>query len=279
MNFCPGDLRPDDAAAVHALKATALHELSSEPGFLGIVQLDQQDAASVQRCVTSVSEQVDAVHLLINNAAMPNNHDPQDHVLNTAPDAMTELFDVNCTGVLRVTHAFLPLLRAGRGVVANLSSTLGSVSKADSISPGYFTAYRCSKAAMNMLTRTLAAGEPQVTFVLLQPGAVATDMGRAARSTIPGMPPDVVAGIPVDQSVRGMLRVLERDVARAPQTRVSASRDNRHVLALAPAPAVVAPDESALNRADQRKRAVANFRDLGLDRVIASLSTAISLAS
>ena len=106
------------------------------------------------------------------------------------------------------------MLRAGRGVVANLSSTLGSVSKADSISPGYFTAYRCSKAAMNMLTRTLAAGEPQVTFVLLQPGAVATDMGRAARSTIPGMPPDVVAGIPVDQSVRGMLRVLERDVAR-----------------------------------------------------------------
>ena len=105
-------------------------------------------------------------------------------------------------------------MRAGRGVVANLSSTLGSVSKADSISPGYFTAYRCSKAAMKMLTRTLAAGEPQVTFVLLQPGAVATDMGRAARSTIPGMPPDVVAGIPVDQSVRGMLRVLERDVAR-----------------------------------------------------------------
>ena len=205
---------PTCRSPAEARELLALHEAGRHVGMEAPVQLDVTDAASANRAVEAVSALVPAIQLLINNAAMPNNHDPQDHVLNTAPDAMTELFDVNCTGVLRVTHAFLPLLRAGRGVVANLSSTLGSVSKADSISPGYFTAYRCSKAAMNMLTRTLAAGEPQVTFVLLQPGAVATDMGRAARSTIPGMPPDVVAGIPVDQSVRGMLRVLARDVAR-----------------------------------------------------------------
>ena len=190
--------------------AHELQELASLPGMVGPITLDVTDGETISKAVEAVSAQATAVHLLINNAGVANVKDPQDHVLNTTPECFNELFDVNCTGVLRCTHAFLPLLRAGRGTVVNITDVLGSLSKADTISPGFFAAYRCSKAAANMLTRTLAAGEPQVTFLALQPGVVATELGKACRSTIAGLPPHVVEGMPIEETVKEMIAVIQQ---------------------------------------------------------------------
>ena len=194
-------------------EAHELQRLASEmPGrIIGPLRLDVTDGASVLRAVEDVTAQATAVHLLINNAGIPNHKDPQDHVLNTAPEMFNAVYDVNCTGILRTTQAFLPLLRAARGVVVNVSSPVGSLAKADALSPGFFAAYRCAKAAANMLTRTLAAGEQQVSFLALQPGPVATELGRVMRSKVPGLPDEVVEGVPAAEAVKSMLeQILKR---------------------------------------------------------------------
>lgn len=69
-------------------------------------------------------------------------------------DELAGIFEVNSFGALRVTRALLPHLRLGdRKVVANISSMMGSIGDNSS---GEAYGYRGSKAALNMLTRSLA---------------------------------------------------------------------------------------------------------------------------
>ena len=83
----------------------------------------------------------------------------------------------NLTHVARVTRVFLPLLtRAAHPRVVNMSSLAGSVAaKEDS----RHYCYSASKAALNMLTRAMAAElRPRgVTVVAVTPGWVKTEIG------------------------------------------------------------------------------------------------------
>jgi NAD(P)-dependent dehydrogenase (short-subunit alcohol dehydrogenase family) len=113
------------------------------------------------------------------------------------PD-VASTFDVNAMGPLRLTVALLPHVR--RGTVKKLvhvTSGMGSIG--DNESGGYY-AYRMSKAALNMMSRSLACdlrGEGIVS-VVINPGWVQTDMGGPSAPT------------PVDESVRGILREVDR---------------------------------------------------------------------
>jgi NAD(P)-dependent dehydrogenase (short-subunit alcohol dehydrogenase family) len=83
---------------------------------------------------------------------------------------LEETFRVNATGPAALSQALLPNLRAGsRRTIVNLSSGLGSVSENDS---GGWIAYRVSKAALNQLTRSIAADLKSERFVCvsLSPG-------------------------------------------------------------------------------------------------------------
>ena len=97
---------------------------------------------------------------------------------------------VNAIGPTLVLQAFAPLLRAtaaasaARGggaapLVANVSARVSSIRENRL---GGWHAYRASKAALNMLTKTaaveLAQGGPPVICLLLHPGTVATDLSR-----------------------------------------------------------------------------------------------------
>jgi NAD(P)-dependent dehydrogenase (short-subunit alcohol dehydrogenase family) len=79
--------------------------------------------------------------------------------------------------VARVTRVFLPLLtRSSHPRVVNISSLAGSIAtKEDS----RHYCYSASKAALNMLTRAMAAElRPRgVTVVAVTPGWVKTEMG------------------------------------------------------------------------------------------------------
>jgi NAD(P)-dependent dehydrogenase (short-subunit alcohol dehydrogenase family) len=87
-----------------------------------------------------------------------------------------EALEVNVLGAWRTTQALLPLLRrSGHGRIVNVSSGAGSISQMGVGPP----AYQVSKAALNALTRTLAA-ELRPAGILVNavcPGWVATDMG------------------------------------------------------------------------------------------------------
>jgi NAD(P)-dependent dehydrogenase (short-subunit alcohol dehydrogenase family) len=107
-------------------------------------------------------------------------------------------FDVNALGAARVSQALLPNLRGGRRkLIAALSSGLSSLERNRD---GGWIAYRVSKAALDMLVRTMAAElrEDGFTCVLIDPGWVRTDMGGPHAPT------------PLDASVARMLQILDR---------------------------------------------------------------------
>lgn len=113
----------------------------------------------------------DAIDVLVNNAGVSGG--PQ-----RAPGmdvARAErIVDVNALGPLRVYDAFADLLRRGRGVLVNVSSEAGSLS---AFRASGKPEYAMSKAALNALTRWIAAKDPEVLPVSIHPGWTRTQTG------------------------------------------------------------------------------------------------------
>jgi NAD(P)-dependent dehydrogenase (short-subunit alcohol dehydrogenase family) len=105
-------------------------------------------------------------------------------------EQMRTLFETNVFGPVRVTHAFLPLLRRSAApVVVNVSSGLASITRlADPADPAYGypgVAYPASKAAVNMLTVQYAKAFPEMRINAVEPGFTATDLnGRTGTQTV-----------------------------------------------------------------------------------------------
>jgi len=157
-----------------------------------VVALDVNQPASVRAFARALGDA--ALHLLINNAGVTGLR--LNALALAEADDVLHTLAVNAVGPLRVTQALLPALRVGKAKVIHVSSALGSIS--DNRDGGSY-GYRMSKAALNMLARTMAAElrREQIVTALLSPGWVQTGMGG----------PD--APTPVDASVRGMLRVID----------------------------------------------------------------------
>lgn len=101
--------------------------------------------------------------------------------------AMERVFAINCTGPALVAKHYLPLLNARRrSVFAALSARVGSIG--DNGLGGWY-AYRASKAALNMIIRSLAIElartKPKAICVGLHPGTVDTDLSAPFRSGVP----------------------------------------------------------------------------------------------
>lgn len=100
---------------------------------------------------------------------------------------LTRLFEVNAAGPALVAKHFLPLTpRGARSVFAALSARVGSIG--DNRLGGWY-GYRASKAALNMLIRTLAIEHartrPLGICVALHPGTVATPLSAPFRAAVP----------------------------------------------------------------------------------------------
>ena len=112
--------------------------------------------------------------MLVNNAAI--HYDTQQQAGAADLSIVREALETNLLGAWQVTQALLPLLRRSEhGRIVNVSSEGGSLTNMG----GGIPAYRTSKAALNALTRLLAA-ELRGDRILVNsvcPGWVATDMG------------------------------------------------------------------------------------------------------
>lgn len=108
----------------------------------------------------------------------------------------------NAFGPIRLAHALLGHLKPNTGVLALMSSVMGSIAETES---GFGAVYRATKAAQNSLARSLWADEGRksgITVLSVHPGWVRTDMGG------PG------ADIDVETSVAGMVDQLAAAVGR-----------------------------------------------------------------
>ncbi|MET0450132.1 MAG: SDR family NAD(P)-dependent oxidoreductase [Aeromicrobium sp.] len=144
------------------------------------VQIDVTDDASVAAAVADVAAHEGSIDVLVNNAGIPGPFKPAEEM--TVADA-TAVFGVNVLGIVRTTHAFLPLLRqSDNPVIVNVTSGLGSFDathdperiESTVIAP-FYTA---SKSAVTMLTTQYAKAWPDVKINAADPGYTATDFNH-----------------------------------------------------------------------------------------------------
>jgi NAD(P)-dependent dehydrogenase (short-subunit alcohol dehydrogenase family) len=128
---------------------------------------------SVQAAAAKLDGQ--AIDLLLNNAGIGGPRGQS--VGNIDYEAWAKVLDVNTMGPLRVSEAFVDnVAQSERKLIVTITSGMGSL--ADNTSGGAY-AYRSSKAAVNMVMRSLAIDlAPRgIACVVINPGWVLTDMG------------------------------------------------------------------------------------------------------
>jgi NAD(P)-dependent dehydrogenase (short-subunit alcohol dehydrogenase family) len=122
--------------------------------------------------------------------------DPDGKTVETvSSDDIAHLIMTNAVSPIRLAHRLLPAIKPETGILAFMSSILGSV---DANTTGFAGLYGASKAALNSLTRSFVAGMPRhdITVLNIHPGWVRTDMGGTN------------ADIDVETSVTGIADVL-----------------------------------------------------------------------
>jgi NAD(P)-dependent dehydrogenase (short-subunit alcohol dehydrogenase family) len=168
------------------------------------IQLDVADATSVADAAKEAGARYSRLDALINNAAI--HYDSWQRAATADLGIVNEALETNLLGPWRTVEAFLPLLAAaGHGRIVNVSSAAGSITRMGVGPP----AYQVSKAALNALTRTLAA-ELRGSGILVNavcPGWVATDMGGGGRPVAEGAAGIVwAATLPDDGPTGGFFR-------------------------------------------------------------------------
>jgi NAD(P)-dependent dehydrogenase (short-subunit alcohol dehydrogenase family) len=148
---------------------------------LRILAMDVTNPASIHAAATQLDGR--AIDLLLNNAGIIG---PRGQTIgNIDYEAWANVFAVNTMGPMRVSEAFVEHVgRSDRKLIVTLTSGMGSI--ADNTSGGSVL-YRSSKAAVNMVMRSLAIDlAPRgITCVVINPGWVRTDMGGLNASLEP----------------------------------------------------------------------------------------------
>jgi NAD(P)-dependent dehydrogenase (short-subunit alcohol dehydrogenase family) len=156
-----------------------------------MVPLDVTDDACVAAAAKTIA--VDGgLDVLVNNAGIEGRAEGNTVLgaAQTTAEVMQHVFETNVFGVVRVTHAFLPLLQGSLApVIVNVSSGLASLTRVTTPNtPTYFypgLAYPASKTAINMITVQYAKALPNIRINAVEPGYTATDLnGRTGTQTV-----------------------------------------------------------------------------------------------
>ncbi|HEV8372945.1 MAG TPA: SDR family NAD(P)-dependent oxidoreductase [Actinomycetota bacterium] len=151
-----------------ARRGERLRALAEDVGATTLT-LDVTEPASVRAFAAAVAERHGHADLLVNNAGLAAGLDP---IADGDERDWQAMLDTNVLGLLRVTRAFLPLLRAApRAHIVNLGSIAG-----EEVYPGG-GGYTASKHAVRAVTGTLRLelnGEP-IRVTEIAPGMVETE--------------------------------------------------------------------------------------------------------
>jgi NAD(P)-dependent dehydrogenase (short-subunit alcohol dehydrogenase family) len=179
---------------------------------LRFVRIDVTDEASVAAAAADVEAHEGRVDVLVNNAGILGRHAKAGDL--TGDDALF-VFDTNVASIVRVTHAFLPLLRRSEApAVVNVSSGMGSQALThdpdrveSTIAAPLYTA---SKAAVTMLTMQYAKALPEVRFNAADPGYTATDFNRHSGTQTVTEGTDAIVTLATEPATAGTGRYIDR---------------------------------------------------------------------
>ncbi|MEL7315261.1 MAG: SDR family oxidoreductase [Cyanobacteria bacterium J06559_3] len=146
------------------------------------VELDVSSDRSIEQAAKTVSQQVEKLDVLINNAGIYP--DGSADVLTISREVLISAMDTNTFGMIQLVQALLPLLEKSQDArIINMSSGLGSLS---GMSTGT-SSYSLSKLAMNGATILLADSlrSKGIAVNSMSPGWVKTDMGGSSAPRSP----------------------------------------------------------------------------------------------
>ncbi|XP_078525508.1 C-signal-like [Lissotriton helveticus] len=186
-------------------QSQALNELAAKHSNLKVIQLEVTDPESVNKAVKEVEAHLKGagLNVLFNNAGILT----PSSLENVDAEDMLHVYSTNVVGPLLVTKAFLHLLKkaakdnneagmsCSKAAVINMSTRLSSIAVChEKFEFAPVVSYRCSKAALNMLTQCQSLGYKSdgILCTAIHPGWVQTDLGG---SEAPLTPPDSVKGI------------------------------------------------------------------------------------
>ncbi len=134
--------------------------------------------------------------LIINNAGIYGPKKDGQSLQKVTSEAMHEVYDVDCIAPLRVVQTLQEKLSRPGGIIANISSKMGS--SGDNSSGGTY-AYRAAKAALVIISKSMAVDlQPEgISVITLHPGWVRTGMV------------DFTGLVDVSDSVAGMAGIIE----------------------------------------------------------------------
>ncbi|MBB6273848.1 NAD(P)-dependent dehydrogenase (short-subunit alcohol dehydrogenase family) [Pedobacter cryoconitis] len=139
-------------SAVEKLKSLGLTSVEA-------IELDVTDQDSVHAASTTIGEKSEILDVLVNNAGIAGEI-PQSAIHSTI-DQFKTVYETNVFGVVRVTQAFIELLKkSAEPRIVNVSSAMGSLALAANKSSAAYdnkiAIYQSSKTALNMYTVQLA---------------------------------------------------------------------------------------------------------------------------
>jgi NAD(P)-dependent dehydrogenase (short-subunit alcohol dehydrogenase family) len=148
---------------------------------IGTILMDVTNEAEVNNAVTELRAKLGGIDVVVNNAGFGLTG----AIEALSLDEIRSVMDTNFYGVVRVTRAFLPMLREHGGTFVNISSMAGQIGFAG------MGAYNASKFALEGLSQALAEEVAPfgIRVLIVEPGAFRTDFsGRSARDATAAVP-------------------------------------------------------------------------------------------
>ena len=141
------------------------------------VPIDVTSEESVAAAVAMVEEQFGRLDVLVNNAGIAG---ARVGAVDAGPDELRAVYETNVFGPVRVTRAFLPLLRRSAAprmvMVSSGMGSMGRTADPDRVESSFTSLpYPSSKAALNMITTQYARELPEFRINAADPGYTATE--------------------------------------------------------------------------------------------------------
>ncbi len=192
-------------AGQEAIRALAAQKLAAQ-----FFALEVTSAEQVENLRDFLERTFGRLDVLINNAGMISKDDRAG--LTIPLQSVRTTLETNTLAPLHLAQVLAPLLkRSSAARIINVSSGMGSLTEMQS---GY-PAYRISKAALNAVTRILAAELPGVAVNSVCPGWVRTDMGgpNAERDVAQGADTPVWLALDALQNLTGKFVRDRKEIA------------------------------------------------------------------